>query len=105
MWYGPASGWGRIGQAEGTALHLAGKMTVTACALIAGGLLLLPSTDARAQGASQVSACDEAVGLSVLPTPVAPWTGMPLRVMFVAEKRLSGQLPLVGPNGAVAAQS
>ena len=84
---------------------LAGKMTVTACALIAGGLLLLPPTGARAQGASQSSACDEAVGLAVLPTPVAPWTGAPLRVMFVAEKPFSGQLSLVAPNGAVAAQS
>ena len=70
-------------------------MTVTACAVIAGGLLVLPSTGARAQNASQASACDEAVGLAVLPTPVAPWTGAPLRVMFVTEKPLGGQLSLV----------
>jgi hypothetical protein len=86
-------------------LLLAGKMTVAACAVIAGGLLALPSTGARAQSASQASACDEAVGLAVLPTPVAPWTGAPLRVMFVTAKPLGGQLSLAGPNGAVAAQS
>jgi len=79
-------------------------MTVAACALIAAGLLL-PAAGARAQSPSQTSACDEAVGLAVLPTPVTPWTGMPLRVMFVTDKPFDGQLSLVGPNGAVAAQS
>jgi hypothetical protein len=41
----------------------------------------------------------------VLPSPVTPWKGMPLRVIFTAEKPLEGELSLIGPDGAVAAKS
>jgi hypothetical protein len=81
----------------------------TAFLLITGGFFaaLFPAADARAQGASQgaSSACEDAAGLAVLPSPIAPWTGMPLRVMFVAEKALDGELSLIAPNGAVVAKS
>jgi hypothetical protein len=86
-------------------LLFAQKIGATACLLVAGGSLLLPVAGAHAQSASPSSTCDQAVGLAVLPAPIAPWTGAPLRVMFVAEKALDGSLSLIAPNGAVAASS
>ena len=43
--------------------------------------------------------------MAVLPAPMSPWSGVPLRVLFVAEKPLRGELSLVGPDGNVAAKS
>ena len=43
--------------------------------------------------------------MTVLPSPVAPWKGAPLRVMVVSEKPLDGALSLVAPDGSVAATS
>jgi hypothetical protein len=73
--------------------------------LIAAGWLVLPiaAVDARAQGAP--AACDDTADLAVLPSPLAPWKGAPLRVIFAASKPLAGTLSLVAPDGSVAAQS
>jgi hypothetical protein len=65
-------------------------------------LALFPATDLRAQGAP---ACEEAAEIAVLPSPVAPWKGAPLRVMLAAEKPLSGTFSLVAPDGSVATKS
>lgn len=70
-----------------------------ALALVA---LLLPQTQARAEEAASV--CDE-FGLALLSSPMAPWKGAPLRVIFAAEKPLSGELALIGPKGKVVAKS
>ncbi len=40
-----------------------------------------------------------------MPSPVTPWKGAPLRVLFTAENPLEGELSLIGPDGRVAAQS
>ena len=72
---------------------------LTALALAA---LLLSQTQARAEDAASV--CDE-FGLALLSSPMAPWKGAPLRVIFAAEKPLSGELALIGPSGKVAAKS
>ena len=37
-------------------------------------------------------ACDDAAGFAVLPSPVVPWKGAPLRVDLAAEKPLEGEL-------------
>ena len=74
---------------------------VTASLLVAGALLLLPFTVASAQAQT---GCDDA-DLTVLPSPVAPWKGAPLRVMVVTEKSADGVLSLVAPDGSVAAKS
>jgi hypothetical protein len=84
-------------------LLLARKAVAAACLLLAGGFLLVPASGALAQGTS--SSCDESVGLAVLPAPIAPWTGAPLRVMFVTEKPSQGELSLIAPDGTVAAKS
>ena len=69
--------------------------------------LSLSAVDTRAQTPSGPPSgrCPEAAELAVLPSPVAPWKGAPLRVVLALEKPLQGELTLVAPNGAVAAKS
>ena len=63
-------------------------------------LVLLNVGAARAQ-----SACPDAADIAVLPSPISPWKGAPLRVLFTAEKPLQGELTLTGPDGKVAASA
>ncbi|HVG50233.1 MAG TPA: hypothetical protein VM867_01225 [Xanthobacteraceae bacterium] len=58
-----------------------------------------------ASGAQAKDACEDAAEVAVLPSPVAPWRGAPLRVIFAAEKPLDGELSLIAPDGRVAAKS
>jgi hypothetical protein len=78
---------------------------VTALLLIAGAffVLLFSVVDSQAQG--QIGNCEDAAELAVLPSPIAPWKGAPLRVVFAAEKPLEGELSLIAPDGSVAAKS
>jgi hypothetical protein len=69
---------------------------------VATALLLFSTVGASAQTAP--GACGEAA-LSVLPSPLAPWTGTPLRVMAVIEKPVEGVFSLTAPDGSVAAKS
>jgi hypothetical protein len=72
--------------------------------LIAGAFCgFLPATDAQAQGPS--GACADAAELAVMPSPVVPWKGAPLRVILAAENPLEGELSLIAPDGKVAAKS
>ncbi len=77
----------------------------TALLPIAGAcfVFLFSVVDSRAQGAS--GSCEEAAELAVLATPITPWKGAPLRVLFAAEKPLEGELSLIAPDGKVAAKS
>src|ERR1700730_6651056 len=72
-------------------------------AVAATALLLFATMDTPAEAAS--GSCGDAAGLTVLPSPMAPWKGTPLRVMFVTEKPLQGTLSLIAPDGKVAAKS
>jgi hypothetical protein len=78
---------------------------VIALFLIAGAFLvyLFSTADSRAGGSS--ATCVDAAELAVLPAPMAPWPGAPLRVLVVAEKPLEGELLLIAPDGRVAARS
>jgi hypothetical protein len=71
-------------------------------AAAATAVFLLATMDS-AEAAS--GACGDAAELSVLPSPVAPWKGAPLRVMIVTEKPLEGVISLIAPDGSVAARS
>jgi hypothetical protein len=73
--------------------------------LIAGAFLvcLVSSVGSQAQG--RTGTCEDAAELAVLPSPIAPWKGAPLRVVFAAEKPLEGELSLIAPNGSVAVKS
>ena len=75
---------------------------VTASLLIAGAFSV-PA--AHAETKAQPAACENEIGLTMLASPLAPWKGAPLRVVFTAEKPLDGELSLIGPDGAVAVTS
>ncbi|HWN49554.1 MAG TPA: hypothetical protein VNO18_06945 [Xanthobacteraceae bacterium] len=57
----------------------------------------------RAEGSP--GACEDAAELAFLPSPIAPWKGAPLRVVFSVEKPLEGEIRLTAPDGSIAAQS
>ena len=92
---------------KGAQLFLARRFAAAATAslLIAGAffVFLFSVVDARAQG--PIGVCEDATQLAVLPSPIAPWKGAPLRVVFAAEKPLEGELSLIAPDGSVAAKS
>src|SRR5262249_19123044 len=69
----------------------------------AGFALLFSAPQARAQ--APLGTSEDAAEIAVLPSPLAPWTGAPLRVIFAAEKPLEGELALIAPDGSVAAKS
>jgi hypothetical protein len=73
--------------------------------VVAGALVanLLSAAEAQAQGRS--GTCEEAAELAVLASPMAPWKGAPLRVVFTVEKPLDGELALIAPSGSVAVKS
>jgi hypothetical protein len=73
--------------------------------LIAGAFFVFPVSPAYSQAKGPSGGCDDAAELAVLPSPVAPWKGAPLRVVFAAEKPLEGELSLIAPDGSVAATS
>ena len=77
---------------------------VTALLLSAAACCFVFSSVADAQ-AQASGACEGAAELAVLPSPLAPWKGAPLRVIVAAEKALEGELSLVAPDGRVAAKS
>jgi hypothetical protein len=77
----------------------------TARVLIAGGLFTVLATTMVSTAQAASGDCADAAQITVLPSPLAPWTGAPLRVMVVAEKPVEGTLSLVAPNGSVAAKS
>jgi hypothetical protein len=72
-------------------------------AAAATALFLFSTVDSPAEAASGI--CGDAAGLSVLPSPLAPWKGAPLRVMVVTENPIEGVLSLIAPDGSVAAKS
>src|SRR5258708_35916297 len=75
----------------------------TASLLIAGGFFVLLFAMAESSPVAAASeGCANAAEITVLPSPRAPWTGAPLRVMVVAEKPVEGVLSLIAPDGSVA---
>lgn len=77
--------------------------TTIAFLLIAGSFVSPVSL--RLARAQAPGACAEGTNLAVLASPGLPWKGMPLRVMFAAEKQSRGELTLLAPDGSVAAKS
>ncbi len=59
----------------------------------------------ESRAAAPSGTCEDAAELAVLPSPIAPWKGAPLRVVFAAEKPLAGEFSLIAPDGSVAAKS
>ena len=92
---------------NGAPLHLARRLAAVATAFLlisaAFIVLLFSGVDARAGGL--FGTCPDAGDLAVLPSPLSPWRGAPLHVVFAAEKPVEGELSLIAPDGSVAARS
>ena len=73
--------------------------------LAASALLIVLFSVRDSQAQSSPATCEEAAELAVLASPIAPWKGAPLRVIFAAEKPLEGEVSLIAPDGKVAAKS
>jgi hypothetical protein len=79
-------------------------------AVAATGSLLLASalfalSVQQSQAASPSATCEDSAEIAALSSPITPWQGAPLRVLFVTEKPLDGELSLIAPNGDVLAKS
>ncbi len=72
---------------------------------IAGAFFAFPFSPDAARAGDYSGHCEGVAQVSVLSSPLAPWKGVPLRVIFAAEKPFEGELSLIGPNGNVAVQS
>ena len=92
---------------KGAELFLARQFAaaVTALLLIAGAFFVFLFTVSDLQAKDPGSSCEDAAEVAVLSSPIAPWKGAPLRVVFAAEKPLEGELSLIAPDGKVAAKS
>ncbi|HXE01843.1 MAG TPA: hypothetical protein VN623_07830 [Hyphomicrobium sp.] len=72
--------------------------------MLIAGAFFASVADARAKAPSD--SCENAAGLAVLTSPIAPWKGAPLRVVFAADEPLDGgELTLIAPDGSVSAKS
>jgi hypothetical protein len=71
--------------------------------LIACVFALCADSDARAE--DPPAPCQDEHGLALLSSPIAAWSGAPLRVVFTVEKPADGELALIAPDGKVAAKS
>jgi hypothetical protein len=78
-------------------------LAAAAAFVLIAGTFHFPIAGARAEAPS--STCEVGAELAVLPSPIAPWKGAPLRIMFAADEPLGGELSLIAPNGTVAATS
>src|SRR5262245_24422606 len=72
--------------------------------LIAGPFFALPFSAGESQAKDPSGICEPSA-IAVLPSPVAPWKGAPLRVLFVAEHPLEGELSLIAPDGKASTKS
>jgi len=81
------------------------SVAATALLLVAGGFFVLAFTAFGARAENSFGDCEDPTDVAILPAPIAPWKGAPLRVLVVSEKPLDGELSLVAPNGNVAVKS
>jgi hypothetical protein len=73
--------------------------------LAATAIFAIGAAPTNGQANDTFSGCQTEPGLAVLASPMAPWKGAPLRVIFTAEKPSKGELSLTGPDGKVAVTS
>ena len=62
------------------------KRTVTALSLVAGAAVVFLFSVMASRAETPFGSREDAAELAVLPSPVAPWKGAPLRVIFAAER-------------------
>src|SRR6476661_3877952 len=92
---------------EGAELFLARQFAaaVTALFLAAGAFFVFLFTVSDLHAKDPGSSCAGTAEVAVLSSPIAPWKGAPLRVVFAAEEPLEGELSLIAPDGKEAAKS
>ena len=75
---------------EGAELFLARQFAaaVTALLLVAGAFFVFLFTVSDLHAKDPGSSCAGAAEVAVLSSPIAPWRGVPLRVVFAAEEPL-----------------
>jgi len=78
---------------------------VTVLFLVAGAFFVFLFTVSDLHAKDPGSSCAGAAEVAVLSSPIAPWRGAPLRVVFAAEESLEGELSLIAPDGKAAAKS
>jgi hypothetical protein len=78
-------------------------LRVRLAAAAATAVLLGAALTSGAEAAS--GNCPDAADVTVLPSPLSPWKGAPLRVMVISEKPIQGELSLIAPDGSIAAKS
>ena len=93
------------GRRKGGQLFQAHRFAAARFLPVAAALFAFLATVTASMAASSSGECDGAAGLSVLSSPVAPWKGAPLRVLFALEKPFDGELSLIAPDGSIAAKS
>ncbi|MBV1699275.1 MAG: hypothetical protein KGQ47_13115 [Hyphomicrobiales bacterium] len=79
------------------------RSAAAAVSLLIAAAWLFPAADARAAGL--FGSCNDAGQVAMLPAPLSPWKGAPLRVLVTADKPLDGELSLIAPDGSIAAKS
>lgn len=82
------------------ARQLTAAMTALLPAAGAAFILLLSAVTSRANGP-----CEDGAGIAVLTSPMAPWKGAPLRVIFTTENPIQGELWLTAPDGSIAVKT
>ena len=82
------------------ARQFAAAVTASLLIAVAFFVFIFSFVDSQAKGV-----CDDAADVAVLPSPVVPWKGAPLRVIVAVENPLDGELSLIAPDGSVAAKS
>src|SRR5262245_60101409 len=75
---------------------------IPALLVVCAGVL---SANPAASAEDPPASCQDEVGLAILASPLAPWSGAPLRVVAAVEKPAQGELVLIAPDGQVAARS
>ena len=78
---------------------------VTASLLVASAFFVIVFSVSDLHAKNPGSSCAGAAEVAVLSSPIAPWKGAPLRVVFAAEEPLEGELSLIAPDGKETAKS
>lgn len=82
--------------------RFAGGWTIWSVIVVSSLVFFASSSNVFAQAAGT---CADSSEVAMMPSPITPWKGAPLRVVIAAEKSYEGELSLIAPDGSVAAKS
>lgn len=73
--------------------------------VLAASLFFLLGSAVQALAKDTSEGCEASAKLAVLVSPLSPWKGVALRVVFTVEQPLQGELSLTAPDGSIALKS